>query len=84
MRCAMTRNRISSPKWISANGIWSLTRDGQRLAVIEPSWDDHSWFLFGMDRSGEPAFAGAFRRLASLKAMLLLSARKAAFAEGAR
>ena len=65
----------SSPKWHRSNGAWSLTRAGRRIAIIEPTWDDRSWFLFDIDHDGEPVFAGAWRRIATLKACLLLWAR---------
>ena len=75
----MTRNRTvsaSSPRWRHSNGVWCLTRAGHDIAVVEPSGDDRSWALFGIDQDGEPVFAGAWRRIVTLKACLLIWARR--------
>ena len=74
----MTRTHsVSTPstQWHRSKGVWSLTRAGRRIAVIEPTWDDNHWCLFGIGPDGEPVFAGAWRRIATLKVALLLWAR---------
>ena len=74
----MTHRNVSPPSagWHLSNGTWYLTRAGRRIAVIEPTWDDRSWFLFGIDHCGEPVFASTWRRIATLKASLLIWARR--------
>ena len=77
----MTYNRArtlsaSSPRWHCSKGVWYLTRAGRDIAVIEPSGDDYSWFLIGFDHDGEPVFAGAWRHVVTLKASLLIWARR--------
>ena len=65
----MTHRNASTPsaRWHLSNGTWYLARDDRRIAVIEPTWDDRSWFLFAIDNAGELVFAGAWRRIAVIK-----------------
>lgn len=56
--------------------LWHLQRNGQTLAAIERAWDEHHWFVFLADASGQLAFQGAHRRLAALKTCLRLWARR--------
>ncbi len=65
-----------STRWQFVNDVWSLIRDGRRIAVIEPSWDDHHWFLFSVNADGGHDFCGARQRIVALKLCLLIWARR--------
>ena len=58
------------------NELWQLTRQGRVLAIIERAWDDQHWLLFLSDAADELLCSGAYRRTATLKAVLRLWARR--------
>lgn len=55
--------------------VWTLTRDGSAVAVIERAWDDFHWLLFLADPDGELVGGHAYRRVAALKAHVRLWAQ---------
>ena len=73
----MQRNPIDPTiQCTETNEIWQLTRQGRVLAIIERAWDDQHWLLFRSDAADEPLCSGAYRRTATLKAVLRLWARR--------
>lgn len=58
------------------NELWQLTRQGRVLAIIERAWDDQHWLLFLSGAADELLCSGAYRRTATLKAVLRLWARR--------
>ena len=47
-----TQSNIAT-RWTRNGDIWKLTQNYHLLAVIEPIWSDHHYFLFAADTTGE-------------------------------
>lgn len=67
----------TTPIWNRRGDNWRLTRNGRTLAVIEPSWSDHHFFLFIADGTGDLVHDGTYgHRLARLRIVLRLWYRR--------